>query len=82
MQECINHCTLPLYLQDTTNIWWREAKLSTEWLDLIFPIFYQKLNIPQDFYKRDYYQLISLMEVDSIDEELIAYLDLIYNTIV
>jgi AAA15 family ATPase/GTPase len=60
MQECINLCTLPLYLNDLTHEWWHNAKLSSDWLDLIFPEFYKKLNLPQDFYKRDYYQLINL----------------------
>jgi AAA15 family ATPase/GTPase len=81
MQECINLCTLPLYLQDLEHQWWKDAKLSSDWLDLIFPQFYKQLNLPQDFYKRDYYQLISLIEIDKIDKELATHLDLIYDTI-
>ena len=81
MQECINLCTLPLYLQDLEHQWWKDSKLSSDWLDLIFPQFYKKLNLPQDFYKRDYYQLISLIEIDKIDKELTTNLDLIYETI-
>jgi hypothetical protein len=58
--------------------WWNEAKLSTNWLDLIFIQFYKRLNLPQDFYKRDYYQLIQLLPPEAIDKEIIYNLDLIY----
>lgn len=81
MQDCINLCTLPLYLQDLNHQWWKDAKLSSDWLDLIFPEFYKKLNLPQDFYKRDYFQLINLIPVANIDREIVENLDLLYNTI-
>ncbi|TAF94041.1 MAG: ATP-binding cassette domain-containing protein [Cytophagia bacterium] len=81
MQDCIELCTLPLYLQDLQHEWWKNAKLSSDWLDLIFSEFYKRLNVPQGFYKRDYYRLISLMASDEIDDEIIEKLDLIYNSI-
>lgn len=82
MQDCIELCTLPLYLNDLNHKWWKDAKLSSDWLDLIFPEFYKRLDLPQDFYKRDYYQLINLISIDDIDAEIIENLDLIYKTIV
>jgi len=51
MQDCIELCTLPSYLNDLNHNWWKEAKLSSDWLDLIFPEFYKRLSLPQDFYK-------------------------------
>jgi AAA15 family ATPase/GTPase len=81
MEECIRLCTLPLHLQDLNHTWWKEGKLSSDWLDLIFPEFYQRINMPQDFYKRDYYQLIDLIPVEKIDNEVVDKLELIYKTI-
>ncbi len=81
MQESINLCTLPLYLNNLEHEWWNNAKLSSDWLDLIFPEFYKKLGLPQDFYKRDFYQLIDLLTIEEIDYEIITHLDLIYETI-
>jgi ABC-type cobalamin/Fe3+-siderophores transport system ATPase subunit len=81
MQESISLCTMPLYLQNLNDIWWSEAKLSTNWLDLIFVQFYKRLNLPQDFYKRDYYQLIQLLPPKAIDKEIIYNLNLIYELI-
>ena len=79
MYESIQLCTLPLYLRDSNHQWWDNAKLSSDWLDLIFPEFYKRLNLPQDFYKRDYYELINLLSVKEIDKEIVHNLDLIYD---
>jgi AAA15 family ATPase/GTPase len=81
MQECIELLTTPLYLKDLNHQWWKDAKLSSDWLDLIFPEFYKKLNLPQDFYKRDYYQLINLLELKNIDNEITENLNLLYEVI-
>lgn len=81
MQSSIELCTLPLYLQNLNHQWWADAKLSTDWLDLIFTEFYRQLNLPQDFYKRDYYQLINLLDPQDIDKEIVKNLDLIYKII-
>ncbi len=81
MQSSIELCTLPLYLQNLNHQWWADAKLSTDWLDLIFTEFYIQLNLPQDFYKRDYYQLINLLDPQDIDKEIVKNLDLIYKII-
>jgi ABC-type cobalamin/Fe3+-siderophores transport system ATPase subunit len=77
MQECIVDFTLPIYLKDKTNEWWDNQKLSTDWLDLIFPEFYKRIDMPTDFRKRDYYELIKLLEVSEIDQEIIECLDMI-----
>jgi ABC-type cobalamin/Fe3+-siderophores transport system ATPase subunit len=81
MQECINECTLPIYLKNLTNAWWDDAKLSTDWLDLVFPEFYRRMGIPVDFRKRDYYELIKLLDVEEIDPEITECLDLIHELI-
>jgi AAA15 family ATPase/GTPase len=81
MNECITLYTVPLYLQHRNHQWWKDTKLSEDWMDLIFLEFYKRLDLPQDFYKRDYYQLISLMATSDIDDEIVEKLDLIYETI-
>lgn len=81
MQNSIELCTLPLYLRNLNHPWWADAKLSSEWLDMIFNEFYKQLDLPQDFYKRDYYQLINLLEPNNIDKEIVEKLDLMYKII-
>ncbi len=68
-------------MRELYNDWWNDTKLSDEWLDKIFPEFYKQLNIPQDFYKRDYYQLISLLNKEDIPTEISEKLDIIYQVL-
>ncbi|MCY7358521.1 MAG: AAA family ATPase [Rudanella sp.] len=75
MQDVIEENTTPAALRDLSSNFWNTAKLSDDWLDVIFPEFYKRLGLPQDFYKRDYYQLISLLQSDEIDPEIKEKLD-------
>lgn len=75
MREVIEEYTAPIVLRDASNPFWDDQKLSDNWLDVIFPEFYQRLGLPQDFYKRDYYQLIALLEPTEIDQEITTTLD-------
>jgi len=70
MQEVIAENTIPVALKDMTHKFWSDTKLSDDWLDVIFPEFYKRIGLPQDFYKRDYYTLISLLQPDEIDPEI------------
>jgi ABC-type cobalamin/Fe3+-siderophores transport system ATPase subunit len=79
MNQAIQDYTQPAYLKDLDNDWWDNTKLSDGWLDKIFPEFYKQLNLPPDFFKRDYYKLISLMDVKDIPKEISEKLDVIYD---
>jgi AAA15 family ATPase/GTPase len=81
MKETINDITPPIYLKDLAHEWWNKTKLTDEWLDIIIAEFYKKIGKTQDFYKRDYYELIKLMKPSDIDIEITEKLDLIYETI-
>ena len=79
MNKAIEDYTLRAYLNDLNNDWWNNAKLSDDWLNNIFPAFYKELDLPMNFYKRDYYQLITLMDIDEIAPEVKEKLDSIYD---
>lgn len=79
MKKAIEDFTLRAHLNDLDHNWWNTAKLSDDWLDNIFPEFYKQLNLPREFYKRDYYQLIALMDSKEIPEEISDKLNLIYE---
>ncbi|RPH33196.1 MAG: AAA family ATPase [Bacteroidales bacterium] len=79
MEQTVKDSTVPLYLKDLSHDWWHKAKLSDDWLDVIFPEFYKRIGLPQDFYKRDYYQLIMLMKPEHIDKEVLEKLDIIHK---
>jgi hypothetical protein len=71
---------LPAYLKNLNDEWWSTAKLSDDWLDKIFPAFYKQLgiNVGANF-KKDYYQLIFLMDKKAISKEISDKLDIIYE---
>ncbi len=75
MLECINEHTTPARLRNLSDEWWNTSKLTDDWLDPIFADFYKRIGRKQDFYKRDYYQLIKLLQKDEIAEEIVGLLD-------
>lgn len=77
MEEVITENTTPAALRDLSHNFWNTIKLSDNWLDVVFPAFYKRLGLPQHFYKRDYYQLISLLKSEEIDPEINEKLDAI-----
>ncbi|MDR3261333.1 MAG: hypothetical protein LBT78_05810 [Tannerella sp.] len=79
MKQAIEDYTLPAYLKNLNDSWWNDAKLSDDWLDKIFPAFYKQLNIPIDFFKRDYHRLIALTDTRNIPIEITEKLDAIYS---
>lgn len=79
MNTAIEDFTLRAYLNNPEHNWWNTAKLSDDWLDNIFPEFFKQLDLPLDFYKRDYYQLISIMDAGDVPTEIEEKLDTIYN---
>jgi ABC-type cobalamin/Fe3+-siderophores transport system ATPase subunit len=79
MQSAIRKYTIPAYLEDIKDDWWNNAKLSDEWLDKIFSEFYKQTGLPQDFFKRDYFILIDLMDIKDISVEITEKLDVIYE---
>ena len=82
MRETISEYTTPVYLKNRDDAWWSEAKLSDEWLDKIFPAFYNRLgiNVGKNF-KQAYYQLITLMEPKEIPDEIRDKLDALYEVL-
>ncbi len=81
MQDVIQENTAPVALRDLSNNFWNNTKLSDDWLDIIFPEFYKRLSLPQNFYKRDYYQLISLLQPNEIDTEIAEKLTAIVSVL-
>ena len=82
MQQVITDNTTPKYLRDLNDEWWNTAKLSDEWLDKIFPEFYKQLNMNVSAnFKREYYQLISLLDKKEIPNEISDKLDIIYEVL-
>ena len=81
MTEVIGRNTTVAALEDVSHKFWHDTKLSDDWLNIIFPEFYKRLDLPQNFYKRDYYQLISLLHPNEIDPEIAEKLNAIISAL-
>ncbi len=82
MQESINNFTTPAYLNDLNHTWWDTAKVSEDWFEVIFSEFYSKITVAESLsknYKKDFYQLIHLLEKEEISPEISEKLDHIFQ---
>jgi len=81
MAEAIVAFTPPAYLRDINNPWWETEKLTDNWIDKILPEFYKSIGLPQSFYKRDYYELIMIMDAEDIPNEINEKLDMLLSVL-
>jgi ABC-type cobalamin/Fe3+-siderophores transport system ATPase subunit len=82
MKQAIFDYTLPACLKNLDDEWWNTAKLSDEWLDKIFPAFYKQLGVSVGMnFKRNYYQLISLLDKKDVPVEIAEKLDAIWKVL-
>lgn len=75
MDEVIKDITAPAHLRNLNDPWWSDEKLTDNWLDKIFPQFYEKVGLPQAIWKRDYHEIILQMQPSEIDIEIKEKLD-------
>ncbi len=59
--------------------WGTDIKSSDDFLKPLFNNFYKKLNLPVQFFKKNYHQLVQFLDKDEIDKEIIEKLDAIVD---
>ena len=59
--------------------WGADIKSSDDFLEPLFDNFYNKLNLPVQFFKKNYHQLVRFLNKDEIDKEVIEKLDAIVD---
>lgn len=64
-----------LSITDKPDPWGPDIKVTDDFLDPLFKLYYRKLGIPQQTFKRDYHGLADAIPVDEIDPEVSAVLD-------
>lgn len=77
MQECIRKIVPPIALEDRTDPWWRTTKMSDEFLNRVFAMFFKETGLYHTMPKAEYHQLARLMPADLIDDEVRQKLDAI-----
>ncbi len=75
MNDAVHYRLSPAALGDLNDPWWRTAKASDEFLDLVFPDFYRRIGQYMEMRKADYYRLVPHVPDDMIPDEIRVVLD-------
>jgi predicted ATPase len=75
MKEAIDETSKALATLNKPDPWSSDTKVTDDFLDPLFQLFFKKLRLPLSFRKADYCQLASLLEPQKIDREISAVLD-------
>lgn len=75
LDACILELTHALKLTGQPDPWGPDIKVTDDFLDPLFRLFYDRLGIPQVTFKRDYHSLAEAIPVHQIDGEVVDMLD-------
>ncbi len=74
MQNIINLLIPPIALQNTGDRWWRDTKMSDEFLERVFEMYYEQLGLPNQMYKTNYHILADYIPLGLIAPEVLEKL--------
>jgi len=77
MERCIEQFVPPAALRDRDDPWWRDVKASDEFLNRVFAMYYEQLELPNLMLKRDYHVLGHAVPLELVEEEIGQVLDMI-----
>ena len=77
LEECLVEIVHALRVTSKPDPWGPDIKVTDDFLDPLFKLYYEQLGIPQQTFKRDYHGLADAMPLDKIDPEVGVVLDTI-----
>lgn len=77
LETCLKEITDALRLTNRPDPWGPDIKVTDEFLDPLFKLFYERLGTPQQIFKRDYHGLADAIPLDEIPAEVSEMLDAI-----
>lgn len=77
MQEIIGLLVPPIALNNPHDKWWVDTKASDDFLDRLFDLYFERLNLPNLMRKTNYHILANYVPVEQTDPEVIEKLDAI-----
>lgn len=80
MQESIADLVPPVALRDLSDRWWLDTKASDDFLDRLFPRYYERLGLENLMRKSDYHQLARHVPKSLVDPEVTQVLEGIHAT--
>ena len=79
MNESIEELEQASKIYNKPSPWGADIKSSDDFLEPLFNNFYNKLNLPVQFFKKNYHQLVQFLDKDEIDKEIVEKLDAIVD---
>jgi len=77
LETCIGELVNALRLTNKPDPWGSDIKVTDDFLDPLFKLFYEQLGTPQRTFKRDYHGLAEVIPVNEIASEVSTVLDAI-----
>lgn len=75
LEACLAEITHALTITNKPNPWGPDIKVTDDFLDPLFKLYYERLGIPQQTFKRDYHGLADAVPVGEIAPEVVSMLD-------
>lgn len=75
LETCVGELVNALQLTNKPDPWGPDIKVTDDFLDPLFKLFYERLGTPQRVFKRDYHGLADAIPVGEIPPEVSAVLD-------
>ena len=75
LNTCIDEIVNALKLTNKPDPWGAEIKVTDEFLDPLFKLYYERLGIPQQTFKRDYHGLADVAPVAGLSSEVASVLN-------
>ena len=79
MRSCIQRIVPPIALENRDDSWWLNTKMSEDFLDRVFDLYFKELGLPNSFRKTNYHQLVLLMQKEEVLPEVGVILDTIVS---
>ncbi len=80
LETCVGELVNALRLTNKPDPWGPDIKVTDDFLDPLFKLFYERLGTPQRTFKRDYHGLADVIPVKEIASEVSQVLDAILET--
>ena len=80
LETCVGELVNALRLTNKPDPWGPDIKVTDDFLDPLFKLFYERLGTPQRTFKRDYHGLADAIPVSEIAPEISSVLDAILET--
>jgi AAA domain, putative AbiEii toxin, Type IV TA system/AAA ATPase domain len=78
LAQCLKELTAALRITKDTDPWGPDIKVTDEFLDPLFKLYYERLGTPQQIFKRDYHGLADAIALEEIDAEVTRQLDALW----